>query len=246
MPIGTVPKDFKPTNDAPLTDTALEAVRVSEHRREDKNAPALGSNGRVVYTFGAGLPTIVCARLRVCIIELQAGERMMGEPQIGKYDSRVSYGQDGVQVGWSRIIDPDASSVDLDGMVGLDSHGNLGLRDKLDHHYTRLIGFSALTSMFSAAFPISQRANQSVLACPTPGQAASQAVGQGAEPNRRTNHPSEPECPADDQGSNRIRVRRPCQLRHPLRSSVRTDSERSACGSKSAIEVTKQISCRRV
>jgi type IV secretory pathway VirB10-like protein len=24
--------------------------------------------------------------------------------------------------------------VDLDGMMGLDSHGNAGLRDKVDHH----------------------------------------------------------------------------------------------------------------
>jgi type IV secretory pathway VirB10-like protein len=101
-----------------------------------------------------------------------------GSRLIGRYDSRVSYGQDGVQVSWNRVIYPDASTVDLDGMVGLDSHGNAGLRDKVDHHYKRVIGFSALTSMFTAAFAISQRTNQSVLAYPTPGQAASQAVGQ--------------------------------------------------------------------
>ncbi len=113
-----------------------------------------------------------------------------GSRLIGKYDSRLSFAQDGVQVAWNRIIFPDASSVDLDGMVGLDSHGSAGLRDKVDHHYKRLIGFSALTSMFTAAFAISQRANQSVLAYPTPGQAASQAVGQeisetGAQMTRR-------------------------------------------------------------
>jgi type IV secretion system protein VirB10 len=113
-----------------------------------------------------------------------------GSRLIGKYDSRLSYAQDGVQVAWNRLIFPDASSVDLDGMVGLDSHGNAGLRDKVDHHYKRLIGFSALTSMFTAAFAISQRANQSVLAYPTPSQAASQAVGQelsetGAQMTRR-------------------------------------------------------------
>jgi type IV secretory pathway VirB10-like protein len=57
-----------------------------------------------------------------------------GARLIGRYDSRISYGQDGVQVGWIRVIYPDASSVDLDGMMGLDSHGNAGLRDKVDHH----------------------------------------------------------------------------------------------------------------
>ena len=113
-----------------------------------------------------------------------------GSRLIGKYDSHVSYGQDGVQVSWSRIIYPDASSVDLDGMMGLDSHGNAGLRDQVDRHYRRLIGFSVLTSMFTAAFEISQRSSQSALTYPTPAQTAGSAVGQelsqtGAQITRR-------------------------------------------------------------
>ena len=115
-----------------------------------------------------------------------------GSRLIGKYDSHVSYGQDGVQVAWSRIIYPDASSVDLDGMMGLDSHGNAGFRDKVDRHYLRIIGFSVLTSMFTAAFEISapQRSSQSALTYPTPAQTAGSAVGQelsqtGAQITRR-------------------------------------------------------------
>ena len=44
---------------------------------------SVGTNGRVIYAYGAGLPTIVCAPLRICMIELQPGEKIMGEPQIG-------------------------------------------------------------------------------------------------------------------------------------------------------------------
>jgi type IV secretion system protein TrbI len=101
-----------------------------------------------------------------------------GSRLIGKYDSRVSYGQEGVQVAWSRIIYPDASSIDLDGMMGLDSHGNAGLRDHVDRHYRRLVGFSILTSLFTAAFEVSQRSTQSALTYPTPAQTAGAAVGQ--------------------------------------------------------------------
>ena len=113
-----------------------------------------------------------------------------GARLIGKYDSRIAYGQDGVQVAWSRIIFPDATSLDLDGMLGLDSHGNAGLRDKVDHHYRRLIGFTVLTSLFTAAFDISQRTNQTTLTYPTPAQTAGSAVGQelsetGAQITRR-------------------------------------------------------------
>src|SRR3984885_6125070 len=113
-----------------------------------------------------------------------------GSRLVGRYDSRISYGQDGVQVAWSRVIYLDASSVDLDGMMGLDSHGNAGLRDKVDHHYLRIVGFSVLTSMFTAAFDISQRTSQSALTYPTPAQTAGSAVGQelsqtGAQITRR-------------------------------------------------------------
>jgi len=113
-----------------------------------------------------------------------------GSRLIGKYDSRVAYGQDGVQVSWNRIIYPDASSVDLDGMIGFDSHGNAGLRDQVDRHYRRIVGFSVLTSLFTAAFQISQRTSQSALTYPTPAQTAGSAVGQelsqtGAQITRR-------------------------------------------------------------
>jgi len=36
-----------------------------------------------MYSYGAGLPTVVCAPLRVCMIELQTGEKIVGEPHIG-------------------------------------------------------------------------------------------------------------------------------------------------------------------
>ncbi|HLN02982.1 MAG TPA: TrbI/VirB10 family protein [Bryobacteraceae bacterium] len=99
-----------------------------------------------------------------------------GSRLVGRYDSHISYGQDGVQVAWSRIIYPDASSVDLDGMAGLDAHGNPGLRSDVDHHYRSLIGGMALTSMFNAAFAITQARNQNVLVI-NPASAAEAAVG---------------------------------------------------------------------
>lgn len=85
MPAGAnaVPKGYQPRSDIPLSSTALEAVRVSETWRGGQNTPAAGSDGRVLYAYGAGLPIVVCAPLRVCIIELQPGERITGEPQIG-------------------------------------------------------------------------------------------------------------------------------------------------------------------
>jgi type IV secretion system protein VirB9 len=82
-PSGAVPKDYRPKTDVPLTPTALEAARVSERWRGEKDVPSPGPDGRVMYSFGAGLPTVVCAPLRVCMIELEAGEKIVGEPHLG-------------------------------------------------------------------------------------------------------------------------------------------------------------------
>jgi P-type conjugative transfer protein TrbG len=75
--------ELQPRSEVQLNPTAQEAVRMSETWRGGQNAPAAGPDGRVLYAFGAGLPVVVCAPLRVCIIELQSGERIVGEPQIG-------------------------------------------------------------------------------------------------------------------------------------------------------------------
>ena len=103
-----------------------------------------------------------------------------GARLIGVYNSRINYGQDGVQVVWDRVIYPDGSSLDLSGMIGQDAHGFSGFRDKVDRHYTRLIGFAVLTSLFAAASEISQNQNRSLLTYPSPAQVAGSAVGQQA------------------------------------------------------------------
>ncbi|MGI9071796.1 MAG: P-type conjugative transfer protein TrbG [Bryobacteraceae bacterium] len=79
----TVPPGFKPKTDVQLNKTAQEAVQMSEKWMAGHNQPAVGQDGRVLYSYGAGLPTVVCAPLRVCIVELQSGERLVGEPHIG-------------------------------------------------------------------------------------------------------------------------------------------------------------------
>src|SRR5581483_1446240 len=78
-----VPPGFRPKTDVQLTQTAQEAVQMSEKWMAEHNQPAVGRDGRILYSYGAGLPTVVCAPLRVCMIELQAGEKLVGEPQIG-------------------------------------------------------------------------------------------------------------------------------------------------------------------
>lgn len=75
-----------PTLDAtvePLSDSAKKAVAISDAQRRIDTMPEPGKDGRVTYTFGAGLPTVICSPLHVSIIELQPGETLTGAPAIG-------------------------------------------------------------------------------------------------------------------------------------------------------------------
>ena len=71
-----LPEDAIPAN-------AKLALEKAEGWKQDPHVPAAGKDGRVVYTFGAGLATVICAPLRVCVLELQPGEQVVGEPHIG-------------------------------------------------------------------------------------------------------------------------------------------------------------------
>jgi type IV secretion system protein VirB10 len=132
-------------------------------------------------SLNSDLPGEIKALVMSNVYDTATGRYLLipqGSRLVGKYDSHIAYGQDGLQVVWNRIIFPDASSVDLAGMEGLDSQGNAGLRHKVDRHYKRLFGFAALTSLFTAAFEVSQRRNQSVLTYPNPSDTAAAAIGR--------------------------------------------------------------------
>ena len=139
-----------------------------------------------------------------------------GSRLIGKYDSRVSYGQDGVQVAWSRIIYPDASSVDLDGMMGLDSHGNAGLRDQgrppLSPH-NRILGPHEHVHRRVRNLSTNQPERSHV---PDASPDRRKRGRPGTQPNRRPDHPAQPECATHDQGPGRVQVHGACEPRHPF------------------------------
>ena len=131
--------------------------------------------------LNSDLPGELKALVRSNVYDTAAGRYVLipqGSRLVGEYNSQLGYGQDGVQVVWNRVIYPDGSSLDLNGMIGQDTVGFSGFRDKIDHHYKRLVGFAVLTSMFAAASGIAQNRNRSVLTYPSPGDVAESSVGQ--------------------------------------------------------------------
>jgi type IV secretion system protein VirB9 len=136
------PPGYKPKTDVSLSPTATEAVRVSTEFRTESNPTAPGPDGRVIYTFGAGLATLVCAPMRICILELQPGEKLNGEPQIGDsvrwQITPASYGTgvDGTAV---IVVKPMGSGLDTNLLVTTDRRAYyLRLISKPDDYVSRV------------------------------------------------------------------------------------------------------------
>jgi type IV secretion system protein VirB10 len=125
------------------------------------------------------LPGEVRGLVRENVYDTATGHYLLipqGSRVIGTYNHRVAYGQTGIQVVWSRLIYPDGTSINLEGMQGEDARGQSGFRDKVDNHYARLIGFAILTSAFSAGIELTQNQNQTGVL--TTQQTVTQALGQ--------------------------------------------------------------------
>jgi type IV secretion system protein TrbG len=120
-PVGA-PPDWRPPH-AVLNATAASAATVADVWESGFNLPTPGADGRVLYTFGEGMPVVVCAPLRVCTLELEAGEHIQSPPQIG--DGRrwevtpVSSGS-GLNQTALLIIKPVEAGLDTDMVVPTD------------------------------------------------------------------------------------------------------------------------------
>jgi len=127
----------------------------------------------------SSLPGALIAKVRRDIFDSVSGNYLLipqGTTLIGQYDSQVSYGQSRVLIVWSRLIFPNGSSFDLQGMPGADLTGMAGLHDKVDHHYARLFGSALLFSLFGASGQLSQPKNNS--SQPSTQQILYAAIGQ--------------------------------------------------------------------
>ena len=105
------------------------------------------------------LPGQILGQVRENVYDTATGRYLLipqGAKLIGTYDNRVTYGQSRVLVVWNRIIFPDGSSLDINGMPGADQGGYAGFYDEVNNHYIRIFGSALLLSLFSAGIQLSQ------------------------------------------------------------------------------------------
>ena len=79
-----------------------------------------------------------------------------GAKLVGTYDNAITTGQERVLVAWTRIILPDASSIDLGKMPGSDQSGFAGFSDQVNTHFWKMFSSALMLSVLSAGVQISQ------------------------------------------------------------------------------------------
>ena len=127
LPIQMTPMAPPPPPPEPeiqVSDPARSAVRKSQEWQENPRAmPIEGKDGRMMFTFGDSAPTIICAPLRVCDIELEPGETVQGAPHIGdavRWKISPAVSAEGEQKVTHLIIKPTEPGLDTNLMVPTD------------------------------------------------------------------------------------------------------------------------------
>jgi type IV secretion system protein VirB9 len=120
-------------------------VLLSREWAESGNAPSPGKDGRVVYAYGGGLPIVVCAPLHVCLLELEPGEKILGEPHIGdsiRWEISPSVSGSGPDAMPLIIIKPQTAGLDTTMVVPTDRRAYYVRLESKPNEYIARVAFS--------------------------------------------------------------------------------------------------------
>ncbi|MDF1631147.1 IncP-type conjugal transfer protein TrbI [Mycoplana sp. MJR14] len=112
----------------------------------------------LITGLNSDLPGRVIAQVSQNVYDSATGHRLLipqGAKLFGRYDSRVTFGQDRVLLVWTDLIFPNGSTLQIGGMAGLDAEGYGGFADKVDRHLWRTFGSAALIAMIGSGIDMS-------------------------------------------------------------------------------------------
>lgn len=104
----------------------------------------------MITGINSDLPGRITAQVSQNIYDTASGHYLLvpqGTKLLGRYDSKVSFGQSRVLVVWTDVIFPNGSTLKIGGMAGTDSQGYGGFSDKVDNHYFRTFGSAVLVAL---------------------------------------------------------------------------------------------------
>jgi type IV secretion system protein VirB10 len=113
----------------------------------------------LVTGINSDLPGQMIGQVSQNVYDSKTGTYLLipaGSKLVGRYDSQVSNGQSRVLVAWQRIIFPDSSFIDINGMSGADTAGYTGLTGKVDDHSGKLFRNAILSSLIGVGAALLQ------------------------------------------------------------------------------------------
>ncbi|MGF6175488.1 IncP-type conjugal transfer protein TrbI [Ensifer sp. 4252] len=112
----------------------------------------------MITGLNSDLPGRITAQVSQNVYDSATGHRLLipqGAKLFGRYDSKVSFGQERVLVVWTDLIFPNGSTLQVGGMAGTDAEGYGGFSDKVDRHLLRTFGSAALIALIGTGIDMS-------------------------------------------------------------------------------------------
>lgn len=107
----------------------------------------------LITGINSDLPGRITAQVSQNVYDSATGRHVLipqGSRLLGRYDSKVVFGQSRVLVIWTDLIFPNGSTLQIGGMPGVDAGGYGGFSDRVDNHYLRTFGSAVLVALIGA------------------------------------------------------------------------------------------------
>ncbi len=112
----------------------------------------------LITGLNSDLPGRISAQVSQNVYDSATGYRLLipqGAKLFGRYDSKVSFGQERILVIWTDLIFPNGSTLQIGGMAGTDAAGYGGFKDKVDRHLWRTWSSAALVALIGTGIDMS-------------------------------------------------------------------------------------------
>lgn len=112
----------------------------------------------LITGLSSDLPGRITAQVSQNVYDSATGHRLVipqGAKLFGRYDSKISFGQQRVLVVWTDVIFPNGSTLQIGGMAGTDAEGYGGFSDKVDRHLLKTFSSAALIALIGTGIDMS-------------------------------------------------------------------------------------------
>ncbi|WP_043617638.1 IncP-type conjugal transfer protein TrbI [Ensifer sp. ZNC0028] len=112
----------------------------------------------LITGLNSDLPGRITAQISQNVYDSATGHRLLipqGAKLFGRYDSKISFGQERVLAVWTDLIFPNGSTLQIGGMAGTDAEGYGGFTDKTDRHLLSTFGSAALIALIGTGIDMS-------------------------------------------------------------------------------------------